>query len=373
MIYYENASYGMEGFNTHLLAYTFCISFSNFLDRDFFFDYEIPSSTPPDFAFRDEYKDKFKILLESERSLVTDLVEKPAGTRRRFEIDRHSHNKISFELLYPYFATTEEIKAKFGGTFIWDSFAVGREGLIKEQLQSYDLIEWLNPKLSSPSVFYFLNKPEKDALLKSVQIKYREDIENLARKIVGEQGKFNSFHLRLGDFLNVHKGEFWFNVERFKKYVKATFADTETPILAATDGLYEKALFSEMLEGYKVVFIDELIFDEYREDYENLNFTDFNVLTILNQLICANSEIFIGTYRSTMTSVIHRLREERFNKTDFNFFPDEKVARLLAPDFTIKPDKQGFFDWNKYSVFSENQMAIAWMREWNFDFCSLNF
>ena len=373
MIYYENASYGMEGFNTHLLAFTFCVSFSNFLDRDFFFDYEIPSSPPPDFALREEYKDRFKILLESERSLVTDLLEKPAGTRRRFEIDRHSDNKISFELLYGYFATTEEIKAKYGGSFIWDAFAVGRESLVKEQLQSYELIEWLNPKLTSPGVFYFLDKPEKEALLESVRIKYREEIEKLAGRIVGELEKFNAFHLRLGDFLKTHKSEYWFNVERFKKYVKATFTDTEMPVLAATDGLYEKALFAEMLEGYKVVFIDELIFDDYREAYERLNFTDFNVLTILNQLICANSEIFIGTYRSTLTNVIHRLRQERFGKKDFNFFPDEAVVRLLTPDFIINPDRQGFFDWNKYSTFSQNQAQIAWMREWNLDFSAINF
>lgn len=373
MIYYENASKGVEGFNTHVLAYTFCFSFSNFLDRDFFFDYEIPSSTPPDFAGQDEFRDKFKILLESGRSLVTDLVVMPAFLRRRFEIDRSEDNKITFELLYGYFATTEEIKAKFGNTIIWNSFAVGREALTREQLQSYELIEWLNPKLTSPSVFYFLSKPEKDEFLKSVQIRYLEEIENLARKIVGEYGKFNSFHLQLGDFLNVNKNEYRFDVERFKDYVKATFTDAETPILAATDGLYEKEKFAEMLKGYKVVFIDELIFDQFREAYEGLSFTDFNVLTILNQLICANSEIFIGTYRSTMTSVLHRLRQERFGKKDFNFSPDEKVSQLLTPDLILKTDKSGFFDWNRYSAFSAHQIHIAWWREWDFDLTAMNF
>ena len=86
MIYFENASHGNEGFNTHVMSWTFCISFSNFLDRDFFFDFEIPCSTPPAFATLDPFKDRFKILMESERSLVTDLVIIP--NRRVFEIDR---------------------------------------------------------------------------------------------------------------------------------------------------------------------------------------------------------------------------------------------------------------------------------------------
>lgn len=369
MIYFENSSRGAEGFNTHLISYTLCLSLSNFLERDFFFDCEIPSSTPPDYALKDEYKEKFKILLDSKRSLVSDLIEMPA--RRRFEIEREVADKL--ELQSCYFITTEELKAKFGKTMIWDSFAVGRIDLTRENLQNYDLIEFSPSKLANPSAFYFLNKNEKEELLKSVEIKYKPKIENLARKIALQIGKFNSFHLRLGDFLtNYHEDEYSVNLERFKNYVSATFTDKQLPVLAATDGLYEKELFAEMLKGFKVIFIDELVFDEYKRNYRELEFTDFNVLSTINQLLCAASENFIGTYRSTFTTIIHRLRQERFCKTDFNFFPDGKIAKILTSDYKIKADRQGFFDWNRYSIFSENHTSMAWMREWNFNLTSLN-
>ncbi|MDH3492214.1 MAG: O-fucosyltransferase family protein [Acidobacteriota bacterium] len=372
MIYFENASHGKEGFNTHLLSYTLCISLSEFLRRDFFFDFEIPCSTPPDFASREEYQGKFDILLNSGRSLVSDLVKIPG--RRVFEIDRDVENKISLQLAYSHFVTTEEIKAKFENTIIWNSFAIGRIPLTREELLGYDLIEWTHTKLANPSAFYFLNKSEKNALLEKVRIRYSDDLEDLVSKIRAQFGKFYSFHLRLGDFIgNYESDEYSVEVERFKKFVRATFSDDSIPVLAATDGLYEKEMFADMFEGYKLVFIDELVFDEFHEEYKNLEFTDFNSLSIINQLLCANAEIFIGTYRSTFTTVIHRLRQERFRKTDFNFFPDGRVATLLDADYQIQPDQSGFFEWNKYSPFTTKHEAMAWMREWNYEMTSLDF
>ncbi|MBV9241149.1 MAG: hypothetical protein JO314_03990, partial [Acidobacteria bacterium] len=55
MIYLENASKGLDGFTTHLMSYTFAISLSKFLGMPFYFDYEIPCSTPPEYALRPEF------------------------------------------------------------------------------------------------------------------------------------------------------------------------------------------------------------------------------------------------------------------------------------------------------------------------------
>jgi len=70
--------------------------------------------------------------------------------------------------------------------------------------------------------------------------------------------------------------------------------------------------------------------------------------------------------------MIHRLRQERYRKADFEFFPDEKVARLLRVELRIAPDRSGFFDWNRYSVFAENHSAMAWMREWDHDLSTID-
>jgi len=373
MIYFENASHGNEGFNTHLMSWTFCVSFSNFLDRDFYFDFEKPCSTPPAFASLEPFKDKFKILLESERSLVTDLVR--IRNRRVKQIDREVENKKSMQLLYSHFGSTAAMQRSFGNTMMWDYFSNGRVPLIREELQEFELIEFTHTKLTNPSFFYFLPRKEKDDLLRSIEIRYLSSIEQLAAKIVSELGRYNSVHIRLGDFPEAYKAdEYGINIERYKKYVQHHFLDRSLPILIATDGLDSKEVFDEIFEGYKLIYIDELIFGDHFDDFTSLEFTDFNVLTILNQLICAASESFIGTYRSTFTGIIHRLRQERHRDARFYFFADDRIARSLNEDFEIVPDRKGFFEWNKYTIFTEsghNQMG--WMREWDFDQTSIDF
>jgi hypothetical protein len=98
---------------------------------------------------------------------------------------------------------------------------------------------------------------------------------------------------------------------------------------------------------------------------------DFNVLTVINQLIAAAGQTFVGTYRSTFSGIIHRLRQERYGYKDFNFFPDERVSLLLNDEMKIVPDRSGFFHWNRFSQFMQDHESMAWRREWDFDLSSV--
>ncbi len=364
MIYYENASRGEEGFNTHVLSYTLAVSLSNFLERDLYFAFEKPSSTPPDYINNTGYRDRFAILVESGRSLVSELLILPAARVKEFDPD--PARKLELQLSYSYFITTESQKRQFGNTIIWDSFGVGRIGLTREYLQEFELIEWTHTKLSHTNVFYFLPRFEKEQLLETVKLKYIEPIERLAAKIVDQLGTFHAVHLRFGDFEQIYRSDdFKIDADIFSKFVRCTFPDTGSPILIATDGLQERSFFEAIFEGHDLIFIDELIFSDFFDDFRGFPYTDFNALTILNQLICSAADRFVGTYRSTFTGIIHRLRQERYRKREFEFFPDDKVIRVMTDDFRIVPDRSGFFDWNRYSVFSEVHSDLAWKREWD--------
>lgn len=364
MIYFENASRGEEGLNTHVMSWTMCVALSNFLDRDFYFDYELPSSTPPAYAFEPKYRERFRLLMESPRSLVSELVKIP--NRRVLDIERDVASKKDFQLLYSHFGTTQEMRKRFEGTIIWDSFSVGRIPVVKEELAEIELIEWTHTKLSSPAIFFFLPREEKRSLLDSVRIKYLDSIERLAAEIVSDLGEYYAIHLRLGDYSkNYEPDGYTLEARRVRDYIDRVFVDTDLPVLVATDGLHEGERFAELLAGRRFTFIDEAVFEGYFDRYRELEFTDFNVLSIINQLICSAAEKFIGTYRSTFTGVIHRIRQERYGRKDFEFFPDLKVATLIGDQGTIAPDRHGFFDWNRYSVFAENHSAMSWMREWD--------
>ena len=371
MIYFENYKKGEAGFNNHLVPYTLCASLSNFLGRDFFFDYECPTFTPPEFAVNGDERNKFKLLMESKRSLVSDLVKIP--NRRVYEVDRNTRNKIRLEDLFLNFLTTSDQKAKYGDTMIWNFFGLGREAISREYLQEFDLIE-VGEKgtLVNVSFLYFLRRPEKNELLDSVRIIYRDDLEKLSKKISDQIGQYNAVHLRLGDFRTAYDSDgFKVNAEKFARYFDEMMPDKSVPVLVATDGLHEKELFAELLKPFRYRFIAEMVFEEYGRDFSEMEFTDFNALSVIDQITCAYSEIFIGTCRSTFTSIIHRLRQERHGKTDFNFVPDERIMRLLTPDNQIRADSGGFFEWNRYSIFSEHYQYPAWMREWNYELTSL--
>jgi hypothetical protein len=371
MIYFENSLSQGEGFNTHVMRYTMCIALSNFLDRDFFFASGRPSTTPPDYALQDGYKKKFEILMTSRRSEVFDLVVIP--NRRSPEIDRSVSNKIEVQMIMSYFFTTREMKDRFENSFIWNAFAVGRFAAIREELQSRDLIEFTHQTLSSPAYSFFLPRREKEDLLRSVRIKYLDEIESFVAPVSAELGKFYAVHIRLGDFLKIYAAdEYAIAEEKYKEYISVAFPDRAIPVLIATDALHEKEVLQRLFEGYRTIFIDEFIFDNYVDEYRRLPFTDFNVLTIIDQLLCVEAELFIGTYRSTFTSIIHRLRQERRRKKDFNFFPDKRVSKLIGDSQTIKPDRSGFFDWNRYSVFATDHHDMSWRREWDHDLTTID-
>jgi hypothetical protein len=370
MIYFENCSKGTEGFNTHVIAYTLCISLSNFLDRDFYFDFEIPSSSPPEFASMPGWTEKFGVLMQSPRSLVSDLVIIP--NHRVYEIDRDVSNKIELQHTHSHFVTTEELRSKYGSTMIFEHFGMGRKALTREELNAFELIEWTDTRLSNPSYFYLLNRPEKKNLLRSVELKYLMEIEALAASIIADLGNYNSVHIRLGDFLNL-RPEYGASARsgEFAKYIAAALPK-DVPVVIATDGLEEKIFLETLFEGFDLRFADEMIFDGFREEFLGLPFTDFNVLTVLNQLICAASGEFVGTYFSTVTGVIHKLRQERYQKKEFMFFPDPSVSRHLSGDLKLVPDRQGFFDWNRFSAFAPSHFQMAWAREWDYDLTAVD-
>jgi hypothetical protein len=131
-------------------------------------------------------------------------------------------------------------------------------------------------------------------------------------------------------------------------------------------------MFAEIMPDGKLIYLDEYIFDEYGDRFRELSFTDFNVLSILDQIVCAAADDFIGTYRSTFTSIIRRIRQERYAKMDLNLWPDARVEKQLSSDLKIVPDRSGFFDWNRYSHLAPDHGSAAWKCEWNRDLTMLH-
>lgn len=365
MIYFENHCSGVTGLNNHVVSYTLCTAISNFLGRAFYFDFELPTITLPQVSPEGDLKRELEYVMNSRRSLVSDLLDIPG--RRIFEIDRTVDKKLRIDDPMLTFMTDAEQRDRFGSTMIWNYFSLGRTPLVREELNEYDLVEFGNNCIINASFFFFLQRQAKQDLLDSIRIRYRREFEDLAAKIGSSLGQYNAIHLRLGDFQTVYGPDgFAVDASGFAEFLKAVFTDSDIPVIVATDEFQRKDLFTKILDGFRYDFVDELILRDFFDDFGSLPFSDFNVLSVINQLICAGSDRFAGTCRSTFTSIIHRIRQERYGKIDFNFFPDARIRRHLNANFELVPDSQGFFEWNRYSAFAEHYEYPAWMREWNY-------
>jgi hypothetical protein len=366
MIYFENHCQGVTGLNNHVVSYTLCTAISNFLERNFYFDFELPTITLPEVDTSGPLKTELEHVIHSKRSLVSDLLDIPG--RRVFAVDRNVSSKLRVDDPMLTFMTDQPQYEKFGGTMISNFFSLGRTPLVKESLEQHELIEFGPNCIINASFYFFLEREKKCRLLDSIRIRYRAEIEDLASKIAASLGAYNAAHIRLGDFRTVYGPDgFVLEPDSFRQYLRAIFADSDLPLLIATDEFQNDEAFAEMLEGFDYRFLDRVILGDFFEGFRSLPFSDFNVLSVLDQLVCASSERFVGTCRSTFTSVIHRLRQERFGKSDFNLLPDARVRRHLDGEFRTVADGQGFFEWNRYSAFAEHYEYPAWMREWNYD------
>jgi len=123
--------------------------------------------------------------------------------------------------------------------------------------------------------------------------KYYKMADNVKNKI----GNYNSVHVRRTDFLDFAPeyqsciGDKHKLLERIK-----LFFDKDIPLYICTDET-DREYFEEVSKEYKIYFYDDF-------NYE-LNELE---KAIVEQLICAESELFYGTYLSTFSSRINIIR-----------------------------------------------------------------
>lgn len=216
---------------------------------------------------------------------LLDLDDIEFYTNNHFIKDRINVNLIdssqSFIVCSP---DTEENKGFFGGQ--------RKEVIIKENQVNYfdSNLTWYS--------YYFMNRTKNiDSSIS--KIKFKKEYVDLANKISSDLGRFNGSHMRL---MKDHTRVYEITREKidnaFKKY-----SDQALPIVVATDSYKHK-----YLDNLDITYIDELILDEYKDDFYKLSNTSPISVAIVSALVMCNSEDFIGTPRSTYTAYINQQR-----------------------------------------------------------------
>ena len=168
--------------------------------------------------------------------------------------------------------------------------------------------------------------------------RYKNKFYELSKKVKEKIGDYNSVHVRRNDFLLCHEDKLVPSDLLLEKLY--AFFPRSKPLYIATD---EK---------------DLTFFDPVREKYDIYFYNDFDFNTtaletdVMDQVICAESDIFIGTYLSTYTKRINVMRGIDGKQAD-----DDMGINLILeqrdriPKDIINPWKKnnGRWGWNSSS------------------------
>jgi hypothetical protein len=211
-----------------------------------------------------------------------------------------------------------------------DSFSVNRQKLEMEKDKSYDFRSY---NLAAYARFFFGRTKELDNVINS--IKFKKEYTDFAQMVANYLGDFNAIHLRLTD----HKVNFSVSEQDFDHAIASL---SEKKIVLLTDEVE-----SEMVKGKNVIILDDIIVDNFAEEYSKLPNTSEIAYGLVSALVLTYANDFIGTPGSTFSNYIYR---ERLQKQNVRF-------KYLGVD--DHPDGSPF-SWN--TPFGEGQGSIY--REW---------
>jgi hypothetical protein len=224
-----------------------------------------------------------------------------------------------------------------------------------------------NFTLGMYSHFFYLPEPRRSDLrivLSKVRPKriYRE----LAKKIAASLGPFNAVHIRRGDFRYSRlspRGDSITGIEVCRNL--ATRFASRDRLVICTDSSSDKIWFAPLLRHFcDVVFLDQLMLNEWAEDLRALPFYDDSVLALMTQLIAAHAKCFIGTLYSTFSAMIQRERGLKRRQSSFLYCYSDWEPRLVPFSRCEFPAVQdGPYSWNR-TLYPVSPGVHAWFREW---------
>lgn len=169
-------------------------------------------------------------------------------------------------------------------------------------------------------------------------IVYKKEYFNLAKTIKLKIGDYNAIHIRRNDFINVNAHYAIPQLDNLMDDIKNRIPNS-IPLYIATDEK-NKTLFDFLKESYTIYFLED--FFEDLNQYESL---------VIDQIICCESDIFLGSKLSTFSDYINIMRgyygKKDFHREGTNF----KMSTLVYNKFPWEVEEPGWerihsYRWN---------------------------
>ena len=177
------------------------------------------------------------------------------------------------------------------------NFANNREGI---NLNLEDKFIHFSENLFTQFYYHVYANPHIRNIIKNKiknGIKFKKHFYDLADFVGEHLGKYNAIHIRRGDFLSpiAFRDTTINQLENLLNNIQPHL-ESNLPLYIATDEK-DKSLFYHLKGVYNIVFLD----------FFHKNLSDIQAM-VVEQIICANAEKFLGSALSTYTNYIHVLR-----------------------------------------------------------------
>lgn len=216
-------------------------------------------------------------------------------------------------------------------------FAEGRDQLIIDKNKFY----YFDNNLSYYSIMFYNRTNLFDRYLK--QLKFKQEYVDLANIISSSIGEFSGIHLRQTDFAQTIYSVTEKEYDDAINFLKIN----NSLIITCTDNLKS----SIAIDDGRVLYIDNLIKDNFLNEFKQLSITSKISFDLICMLIMCNAKDFIGTIGSTYSGLIHRAINQKNN----NIHHWKNMGDISPID--------GFpFSWNSYDTISIGKKL--WWREW---------
>lgn len=185
-------------------------------------------------------------------------------------------------------------------------------------------------------------------------IVYKTEILCAAARVIAElRQKAKHFNKDTYDSFHIRRNEFQYKRTRITIQeiykISKDYLENKTTLYIATDET-DKTFFTLLKQYYNVYFLDD-----FMHLLEGIN---TNYYGMIDQLVCVKSHLFFGTYRSTFSGFINRLRGYHSVKSHLPGYKDGTLDSWYFAPIEFKDEMRVYASVKK--PFYQREFPIAW-------------
>jgi hypothetical protein len=223
------------------------------------------------------------------------------------------------------------------------------------------------------SYFFYLDEARRRQVVDLMKrLRPKRQYLEVADRIAASLGAFNAVHIRRGDFLSneLSRTKISRTTAISGQEIVANLASRmgrDDLLVICTDGSSREGIFGPIQQYFReTIFLHRYLRESpsIREMISQLPRDDETVQALLTQLVARKAQVFAGTFFSTFTALIHRLRGFAGQESSFLYCHNDFLSPLVRFDrCEFLPVGDGPYSWNRIR-YPLSPDAYSWIREW---------